>query len=267
MAWDLRERARLGSVSGRRHTANFPSGRVMDELDRMFRRLVDNIRNGYPELLTQPFEVSLLFQSLIPYRHNRKELGIDTNEDFELTLCRLLAGERSLVGGDDIMRETIREQLASNNPNTAIYREFAASKVALVADAVRRIESGGVPASPPLARAGIAPPPPPPPPVRMTNVPPPPPGSRSSGPMRADPLPSPPPRPSGKVPQSAGQQPAATPGNQCRFCGGALPNGRRVIFCPNCGQNLAISRCPACGSELELNWKFCVTCGRSAGAT
>ncbi len=78
----------------------------MDDLDRMFRRLVQNIRNGYPEYLSQPFEVSELFQSLIPYRHNRKELEIDTNEDYEIALCQMLAGERQLMMGDDVMRET-----------------------------------------------------------------------------------------------------------------------------------------------------------------
>ena len=234
----------------------------MDELDRMFRRLVQNIRNGYPAYLTQPFEVAELFQSLIPYRHNRKELAIDTNEDYEIALCRMLAGERSLLGGDDVMRETIREELASPNPNTAIYREFAASKVALVADAVRRSDADTPLTGAPLARAsGAAAAPPPPPPARP--VPPPPPTARSSGPMRAEPMP-PPPRPSAKVPASTPPG-AAAPTSLCRFCGGTLPGGRRVVFCPNCGQNLAISRCPACGSELDLNWKFCVTCGRGTG--
>jgi predicted RNA-binding Zn-ribbon protein involved in translation (DUF1610 family) len=240
----------------------------MDDLDRMFRRLVQNIRNGYPELLSQPFEVSELFQSLVPYRHNRKELEIDTNEDYEIALCQMLAGERGLMMGDDVMRETIREELASPNPNTAIYREFAASRVVLVADAVRRADAQGGPMdSNPQPRASGAavpprpspPPPPPPPRASSPNVPPPPPGARSSGPMRA-PMPSPPAsRPSTPVT-------ASPPAGDCRFCGGALPAGRRVIFCPNCGQNLAIQRCPACGSELEVNWKFCVTCGRSAGA-
>src|ERR687883_399223 len=66
----------------------------MDDLDRMFRRLVQNIRNGYPEYLAHPFEVSELYQHLIPYRHNRRELAIDTNQDYEVALCRLLSGER-----------------------------------------------------------------------------------------------------------------------------------------------------------------------------
>jgi len=234
----------------------------MDELDRMFRRLVDNIRNGYPEYLTQPFEVGELFQTLIPYRHNRRELAIDTNEEYEIALCRLVSGERSLLGGDDVMRETIREELASANPNTAIYREFASSRVALVADAVRRIDAGGAPIPSPAARPSVAAAPPPPPPPRpAAPIPPPPPGARASGPVRAEPAP----RPSAKVASPAAGVSASA--GQCRFCGGALPAGRRVVFCPNCGQNLAISRCPACGSELDLNWKFCVTCGRATGGS
>ena len=237
----------------------------MDELDRMFRRLVQNIRNGYPTYLTQPFEVAELFQSLIPYRHNRKELAIDTNEGYEIVLCQMLAGERNLLGGDDVMRETIREELASPSPNTAIYREFAASKVALVADAVRRVDAADGPMSnSPSPRASGAAVPPPPLPPRAVVIPPPPSTARSSGPMRAELMPSPPPRPSGKMPSPSA--PSATPpAGQCRFCGGTLPAGRRVIFCPNCGQNLAIQRCPACGSELEINWQFCVTCGRTTG--
>ena len=229
----------------------------------MFRRLVQNIRNGHPSYLTQPFEVAELYQNLIPYRHNRRELGIETNEDYEIALCQLLCGERNLLGGDDVMRETIREELASPNPNTAIYREFSSSKVALVADAVRRIESES-----PMQRAsGAASPPPPPRPA--APPPPPPPAApappRASAPMRADPMPSPPPRPSGRASPSAPS--AVAPAGLCRFCGGTLPSGRRVVFCPNCGQNLAIQRCPACGSELELAWKFCVTCGRGTEAT
>jgi predicted amidophosphoribosyltransferase len=51
----------------------------------------------------------------------------------------------------------------------------------------------------------------------------------------------------------------------CRYCGGRLPDGRRITFCPHCGQNLTVQHCQACGTELELGWKFCVTCGRASG--
>jgi hypothetical protein len=56
----------------------------------------------------------------------------------------------------------------------------------------------------------------------------------------------------------------AATGEACLFCKGSLPAGRQLSFCPHCGQDLTMVHCPACGSELERGWKFCVTCGRSA---
>ena len=50
----------------------------------------------------------------------------------------------------------------------------------------------------------------------------------------------------------------------CRFCGGKLPESRKLTFCPHCGVNLTVRQCPACSTELEVNWRFCVTCGRGA---
>src|SRR5919205_333734 len=103
----------------------------MDDLDRLFRRLVQNIRNGYPEYLSKPFEVAELYQTLTPYRHNRRELGIETNQDYEVALCRLLGGERGYVSADDTLRRAMQRELGTNNPNTALFREFAASRISL----------------------------------------------------------------------------------------------------------------------------------------
>lgn len=50
----------------------------------------------------------------------------------------------------------------------------------------------------------------------------------------------------------------------CRYCGGRLPEGRRSIFCAHCGLDLTKRQCPACSTELEADWRFCVTCGRGA---
>jgi rRNA maturation endonuclease Nob1 len=54
------------------------------------------------------------------------------------------------------------------------------------------------------------------------------------------------------------------PAERCRSCDEILPAGRPITFCPHCGQNLTTINCPACGSELELGWRFCPTCGRPA---
>ena len=56
-------------------------------------------------------------------------------------------------------------------------------------------------------------------------------------------------------------------GGPCRYCGRALPEGRPVTFCPHCGQNVTVQQCPACSTELEIGWHFCITCGRAMDET
>ena len=53
----------------------------------------------------------------------------------------------------------------------------------------------------------------------------------------------------------------------CRYCGGRLPEGRRCTFCAHCGLDLTKRQCPACSTELDAAWRFCVTCGRGADAS
>jgi hypothetical protein len=64
-------------------------------------------------------------------------------------------------------------------------------------------------------------------------------------------------------PMRAGARPST---RGCRYCGGRVPDGRRVTFCPHCGTDLTKRQCPACSTELEAAWRFCVTCGRGAEA-
>jgi hypothetical protein len=256
----------------------------MDDLDRILQRLVQRIRAEYPEYMNRPFEVSELYQNIVPYRHNRRELAIETNQDYELALLRLLAGERGYLMGDASMQDAVKRELASPNPNTALFREFAAARVSLSQEAARRYEQLSSAESKPddVRTVSAAPPPPrpaapPPPPPRPAPISP---GQPSAGfstmasppsPPRA---PTPPPaeyyatpateRGSGSA-RSAAMSSAVAAGG-CRYCGGSLPQGRRVTFCPHCGQNLAVQRCPACSTELELGWKFCTTCGRAVAS-
>jgi hypothetical protein len=277
----------------------------MDELDRLFRRLVENIRAGYPEYLSRPFEVAELYQTLIPYRLNRRELGIETNQEYELLLMRLLAGERGYVSADATLQEAMRKELASPNPDTASFRGFTTSRAALAVDAVRRLEPADV--APPDESDSLYAPVPSPAGDASRRF-----ESRSSGPSgvvsRGDiaapsslgtatpafaprPVPpAPPPRPSAPRAPSPSPRPSAAPmaaspleramtsasrpgghaahgnPNSCRYCSGSLPEGRDITFCPHCGQNLKIQHCPACSTELEMGWKFCTTCGRNVGA-
>ena len=281
----------------------------MDDLDRMLVRLVQNIRSAYPGYLTRPFEVAELYQTLIPYRHNRRELSIESNGDYEMALCRMLVGERGFLAADEQVRRAIRAELQGNNPNTAIFREFAASRVSLAPEAVAKAEAmegatvemetpPSTPVFSPKPRATApspsieraAPPPPTeragPPSMAATAAAQPSPFATQPAPFALPPQPPAAVAPAMHMPaqladrapraaasasssaaSSTPPAPTRTQSSGCRYCGGALPAGRRALFCPHCGQNLTVQRCPACATELDLSWKFCLTCGRGVAAT
>ena len=236
----------------------------MDELDRMFRRLVHNARAGFPDLLTRSFEVSALYQTLIPYRLNRAELGIDSAEEYEITLMRLLAGTRGLLSGDPDMQAALQAELESPNPDLSVFRAWATASVSINAAAVRSLDSQSPPAvrhpSPPAStrqaemagRATLEVPASALSPVSLHTT-------RAVGSKTAAPVATPPSSQPAPAPPAA---PAHVHGIGCRYCGGELPDGRDAHFCPHCGQNLSIKQCPACSTELEVEWQFCITCGR-----
>lgn len=279
----------------------------MDELDRMYRLLVRNVRTTAPDYLSRPFELAELYQTLIPYRHHRRELGIETNEDYELGLTRLVAGERGYLIAEANVIEALRRELDARNPDPSLFRQFAHTSVAFAPEALRALARGdgagtsqpsqaaaaAAPPPRPAPGAQVPPPPPPPPPPAARAPEPMPPAAAPAPPRPAAPppavVPPPPPPAAAPVPvrppvMPPRQSPGATPvseldvptmagrapltiegGGSCHYCGGSLPEGRRITFCPHCGQNLTVRHCPACGTELEVGWKFCVTCGRAAG--
>lgn len=128
----------------------------MDDLDRVFHRLVSNIRHRFPEYLTMPFTVQELYESLIPYRHHRRELGIETNQDYEIAVTRLLSGERDYLQADQEMRDKLQAELGVPSGDPGAFREFANAKVSLAPEALRRIRA--LTASP-AADAASSPPP------------------------------------------------------------------------------------------------------------
>jgi predicted RNA-binding Zn-ribbon protein involved in translation (DUF1610 family) len=232
----------------------------MDDLDRVFHRLVSNIRHRHSEYLTLPFTVQELYETLIPYRHHRRELGIETNQDYEIAVSRLLSGERDYLLADQSMQDKLKAELQAGHGDPGAFREFATAKVSLAPEALRRIKALTVAGADAPDSSSAATPVPVPKPVNATFP--------VSSPTPQMPQPAP-----NAVPEAAkAAAPAALSSMMnapvpegCRFCGGTLPEGRAVVYCPHCGNNLSISRCPACGSELEKGWKFCVTCGRQVG--
>src|SRR6185312_17211688 len=112
----------------------------MDALDRMYRHLVRTIRSRFPQYLSQPFDVAELNQSILPYRLHRRELGIESNEDYEIALTELLSGARDYLIVDEHMRDALRAELASVNPDPTAFKQFAGRTVALSPAALRTLE-------------------------------------------------------------------------------------------------------------------------------
>lgn len=120
-------------------------------LDRFFQVLVEEIREHAPDYLDSSFTVAEIYQSLVPYRTHRDRIGAEMNGDYEDALLRLLAGEGDYLEMDsDTARERVRLELRSSNPNTGLYREFAAVRVRLNSDLASEVpekEEGDEPSS------------------------------------------------------------------------------------------------------------------------
>lgn len=201
----------------------------MDDLDRLFQRLVHNIRNGHAEYLSVPFTVQELYDTLVPYRHYRRDLGIDTNQDYEAAVTRLLSGEKGYIRADQAMQERLKKEMASPHADVGAFRDYAETRISLAPDALQKL-GVAVPAHS-IGRGGQA--------------------GNGNGGAPAD------------AASVFGVSTMEVP-EGCKFCGGTLPEGRKVIYCPHCGQNLAAKHCAGCGSELDPAWKFCVNCGKRA---
>ena len=48
---------------------------------------------------------------------------------------------------------------------------------------------------------------------------------------------------------------------RCAFCGGVLPATRQINFCPHCGMGQDVGKCGKCGADVDVGWRYCVTCG------
>ena len=226
----------------------------MDDVERMYRHLVRTIRASFPQYLSQPFEVGELYQTILPYRLHRRELGLETNQDYELALMELLSGAHGYLVIDGKMRDDLSAERTSASPNTARIRDFATAHVALAPEALYPLDAASGSRTPgsgaTVSRAAAA--------------------AATRTPVAQVPAP-----PAPTEPNASAAATGATPrvprpftipagGEHCSYCKGELPEGRQISFCPHCGQDLTVAHCPACGSELERGWKFCVICGRGA---
>jgi hypothetical protein len=222
----------------------------MDDLDRLYRRLVHNIRATRPEYLQIPFSVQELYEQLVPYRHNRRDMAIETNQDYEAAIALLLSGERGYVRPDAKMQEALKREIASQAGDLGIFKEYAQAQLTLAplndATRVSVLTPVATPVAEPVRSPAAAP-------IAGATA-------TSSAPSPTGPI-----VPEQQVPSLLSSLTSIPVPTGCRFCGGTLPEDRDANYCPHCGENLKTQRCPACGAEMDNSWKFCVACGRRAG--
>ncbi len=216
-------------------------GETEEVLSRFYGALVDEICAQRPDYLTAPFTVAEIYQNLVPYGSHRDRIGVQMNGDYENALLRLLAGEGGyLILESETALRNLREELESSNPNTGAYREYAAVDVRLNSDGLagQAVTSHEVPVDDPTLHE--------------------PDGDVDPGIL-------------GTAGAESAQEASEfesdhEPQPSCRSCRADLPERGTLNFCPFCGTDVHLVTCPACGAELEPEWRFCAACGTEVHA-
>jgi len=241
------------------------------DLERLFRRLVEHVAASDPARLHRPLPLDDILHTYLPYRANRRALGVDTSEDYELLVMRLCAGEDALVQTEpEEARGRFARELASPNPDLAALHAFETVLITLrPAPLARALDSAETPpeTSPEAlddrddAHDVLS----------LSEIP----GLEALRAVDGEPN-----EPEAYASEAVGFDPEELepdpdpetvpepePPNRCLYCGGRLPTGRAVNFCPHCGQSQTLTLCPECRSEIEPGWKHCVNCGRAVAET
>ena len=229
----------------------------MDDLTRFAQRLVEQL-GASGEGVHRPVEVAALRETVLPYRTHRRALGIESVEDYETILLRLVAGERGYVKTVPAeAAKRCREELTLANPDLAVLDEVAAATVQITSMAAAQIVDGGadgrtggraVGADGEVSGDGGV--------SEVRPVAP----ARAAKPARKV-VPSSPSSPSSPSPLSVPSSPPPRPMETCTECHRPIPSGRQVVFCPWCAKRLIPFTCPRCNTELDSGWRHCITCG------
>lgn len=97
----------------------------MDAVDRMFHTLVRALRAQTPNADAKSFSAGELHDRILPYRHFRRELNLETNREYELTLMQLLSGDRGYLDVDERLRDVLTKELGSKTPDPGRLRDVA----------------------------------------------------------------------------------------------------------------------------------------------
>jgi hypothetical protein len=208
----------------------------MDDLDRLYYEFVEILRRERPSVLKdEALTVAEVYEQIIPYRRVRNRVGLGSHGDYEVTLSRLLAGERDYLRSDRDVQEELRAGLAESLPDIRRFLAFPDVRVWLNAEKVP--PPGDIRYAPPELREGVD---------WVSEA------IESHEEERG-------------AESEANEEPAAVAETEptapayCPMCGGEAPES--AAFCPFCGRRLTPEACPTCGADLYPVWSFCSHCG------
>ncbi len=200
------------------------------DLQRFFLQIVRNLAATDPARLHRPLPLTDIRDSIVPYRANRRTLQLESSEDYELVLMQLCAGEGGFARTEpEDVRALFVAELGSANPDLALLHLYENAVVSLEAKALAMALSP----KPELAFA---------PPDHMIDL-------------------AAPEAPPADLPELSRESNSSDLTSHCAQCGGLLPPGRVVNFCPHCGGPRLFARCSACRNQVEAGWRHCVSCG------
>lgn len=261
----------------------------MDVLDLLFRRIVLAARAS--GALGRPVTLGEVLDDFAPYATAKRDGGIDTHDDYLHALMRLVSGERSLLFADDLMQDDLKAELDSPNPDLSVLRTYAQTKLRVSTEGIAKVIAGDtnidLRAPTPLGAA---------PRVPGAVSPMRPLGVKARAPQTSSATLTPTSASIRETTRAADLEPETAPRGEprtgprsterpqepppadalaaallrepvvpsCPYCAHALPEGRTIKYCPSCGLNILMKRCPGCSAEIESGWKFCVTCGRKS---
>jgi hypothetical protein len=226
----------------------------MAELEHFFRVLVQTLAGQNPARLHQPLAIGEVSR-VLPYREARRRLPLDSVEEYETLLIRLCAGEGGFAQADAATQQEFAAEVQRPLPDLGVIRRRAESHLVLRTEPTAEALNG-------MPEERFAPP-------EDGQM-----GGWADGQQEggAD-------GQMGGLAEGQGarrstgqgegahqsapdefviEQPAVI---RCAFCGGVLPATRHVNFCPHCGMGQDVGKCGKCGADVDVGWRYCVTCG------
>jgi len=122
------------------------------DLERFFDRLVRNLAASDPGRLGRPIPVVEIKTTILPYRSSRRSLGLESSEEYEELLVRLVGQEGDLVRTiPPEVADWCRRQMSSLTPDLSGIPGQASATVEVNPDALAKVLGGDTAAG--LAKA------------------------------------------------------------------------------------------------------------------